>query len=80
MAMAPRPGASREISARIGNAEAEHEAARKLREAADEIRKTPTVLDLRRMQMLAEGCTGQNTATIVMTRPEFLPPQMPARG
>jgi regulator of protease activity HflC (stomatin/prohibitin superfamily) len=71
-AMAQEAEALREKRARIIKAEAEMEAARKLREAADEIMKTPASLELRRMQMLTEVGAEQNTMTIVMMPSEFV--------
>jgi regulator of protease activity HflC (stomatin/prohibitin superfamily) len=71
-AMAQEAEALREKRARIIKAEAELEAALKLREAADEIIKTPASLELRRMQMLTEVGAEQNTMTIVMMPSEFV--------
>src|SRR5208282_4641566 len=71
-AMAQEAEALREKRARIVKAEAELEAALKLREAADEIMKTPAALELRRMQMLTEVGAEQNTMTIVMMPSEFV--------
>jgi regulator of protease activity HflC (stomatin/prohibitin superfamily) len=71
-AMAQEAEALREKRARIIKAEAEHEAALKLREAADEIMKTPAALELRRMQMLTEIGAEQNTMTVVMMPSEFV--------
>jgi regulator of protease activity HflC (stomatin/prohibitin superfamily) len=71
-AMAQEAEALREKRARIIKAEAEMEAARKLREAADEIMKTPASLELRRMQMLTEVGAEQNSMTIVMMPSEFV--------
>src|ERR1700742_1280547 len=71
-AMAQEAEALREKRARIIKAEAELDAARKLREAADEIVKTPESLELRRMQMLTEIGAEQNTMTIVMMPSEFV--------
>ncbi|HVV66129.1 MAG TPA: slipin family protein [Rhizomicrobium sp.] len=71
-AMAQEAEALREKRARIIKAEAEMEAARKLREAADEIMKTPASLELRRMQMLTEIGAEQNTMTVVMMPSEFV--------
>jgi regulator of protease activity HflC (stomatin/prohibitin superfamily) len=71
-AMAQEAEALREKRARIIKAEAELEAARKLREAADEIVKTPESLELRRMQMLTEIGAEQNTMTVVMMPSEFV--------
>ena len=71
-AMAQEAEALREKRARIIKAEAEFEAAMKLREAADEIMKTPAALELRRMQMLTEIGAEQNTMTVVMMPSEFV--------
>ncbi len=71
-AMAQEAEALREKRARIIKAEAELEAARKLREAADEIMKTPASLELRRMQMLTEVGAEQNSMTIIMMPSEFV--------
>jgi regulator of protease activity HflC (stomatin/prohibitin superfamily) len=71
-AMAQEAEALREKRARIIKAEAEYEAALKLREAADEIMKTPASLELRRMQMLTEIGAEQNTMTVVMMPSEFV--------
>jgi regulator of protease activity HflC (stomatin/prohibitin superfamily) len=71
-AMAQEAEALREKRARIIKAEAEQEAAVKLREAADEIMRTPAALELRRMQMLTEIGAEQNTMTVVMMPSEFV--------
>jgi regulator of protease activity HflC (stomatin/prohibitin superfamily) len=71
-AMAQEAEALREKRARIIKAEAELEAAVKLREAADEIMRTPASLELRRMQMLTEIGAEQNTMTVVMMPSEFV--------
>lgn len=71
-AMAQEAEALREKRARIIKAEAEMEAAVKLRQAADEIVKTPESLELRRMQMLTEIGAEQNTMTVVMMPSEFI--------
>jgi regulator of protease activity HflC (stomatin/prohibitin superfamily) len=71
-AMAQEAEALREKRARIIKAEAEMEAAIKLRQAADEIVKTPESLELRRMQMLTEIGAEQNTMTVVMMPSEFI--------
>ncbi|MBL6854004.1 MAG: slipin family protein [Alphaproteobacteria bacterium] len=71
-AMAQEAEALREKRARIIKAEAEMDAAIKLREAADEIMKTPASLELRRMQMLTEIGAEQNTMTVVMMPSEFV--------
>jgi len=71
-AMAQEAEALREKRARIIKAEAELEAARKLREAADEMMKSKVSLELRRMQMLTEIGAEQNTMTVVMMPSEFV--------
>ncbi len=71
-AMAQEAEALREKRARIIKAEAEMDAAVKLREAADEIMRTPAALELRRMQMLTEIGAEQNTMTVVMMPSEFV--------
>src|SRR6202012_3937337 len=71
-AMAQEAEALREKRARIIKAEPELDAARKLREAAEEIVKTPESLELRRMQMLTEIGAEQNTMTVVMMPSEFI--------
>ena len=71
-AMAQEAEALREKRARIIKAEAEFDAAVKLREAADQIMKSPAALELRRMQMLTEVGAEQNTMTIVMMPSEFV--------
>jgi len=71
-AMAQEAEALREKRARIIKAEAEFEAAVKLRQAADEISRSGTALELRRMQMLTEIGAEQNTMTVVMLPSEFV--------
>jgi len=71
-AMAQEAEALREKRARIIKAEAELEAALKLRQAADEISKSAAALELRRMQMLTEIGAEQNTMTVVMLPSEFV--------
>jgi regulator of protease activity HflC (stomatin/prohibitin superfamily) len=71
-AMAQEAEAQREKRARIIKAEAEFEAALKLRQAADEISKSAAALELRRMQMLTEIGAEQNTMTVVMMPSEFV--------
>jgi len=71
-AMAQEAEAHREKRARIIKAEAEHEAALKLTEAATLMAKTPMAIELRRMQMLTEVGAEQNTMTIVMMPSEFV--------
>jgi regulator of protease activity HflC (stomatin/prohibitin superfamily) len=71
-AMAQEAEALREKRARIIKAEAEYEAALKLREGAEQLMKTPASLELRRMQMLTEIGAEQNTMTVVMMPSEFV--------
>jgi regulator of protease activity HflC (stomatin/prohibitin superfamily) len=71
-AMAQEAEALREKRARIIKAEAELEAARKLREAADEMMRSKTSLELRRMQMMTEIGAEQNTMMVVMMPSEFV--------
>lgn len=71
-AMAQEAEAQREKRARIIKAEAELEAAMKLRQAADEISRSGAALELRRMQMLTEIGAEQNTMTVVMMPSEFV--------
>lgn len=71
-AMAQEAEALREKRARIIKAEAELEAAAKLREAAGLIMEHPAGLELRRMQMITEVGAEQNTTTIIMMPSEFV--------
>jgi regulator of protease activity HflC (stomatin/prohibitin superfamily) len=71
-AMAQEAEAYREKRSRQIKAEAELEAARLLREAADIMAAAPASLELRRMQMLTEVGAEQNTMTIVMMPSEFV--------
>ncbi len=71
-AMAQEAEALREKRARIIKAEAETEAAEKLRQAAETMMSSPAALELRRMQMLTEVGAEQNTMTIVMMPSEFV--------
>jgi regulator of protease activity HflC (stomatin/prohibitin superfamily) len=71
-AMAQEAEAFREKRARIIKAEAETEAAEKLRQAAETMMSSPAALELRRMQMLTEVGAEQNTMTIVMMPSEFV--------
>jgi regulator of protease activity HflC (stomatin/prohibitin superfamily) len=63
-AMAKEAEAEREKRARLIKAQGELEATKKLKLAADEIIKNPAVLELRRMQMITEVGSDQNTSTI----------------
>jgi len=71
-AMAKEAEAVREKRARIIKAEAEQEAAQKLTEAASMISKNPMALELRRMQMVTEVGSEQNTTTLLMMPSEFV--------
>ncbi|HAZ63356.1 MAG TPA: hypothetical protein DCZ72_07075 [Armatimonadetes bacterium] len=71
-AMAKEAEAAREKRARLIKAEAEEEASRKLTAAAAQIAANPAALELRRMQMLTEVGTEQNTTTIIMMPTEFV--------
>jgi regulator of protease activity HflC (stomatin/prohibitin superfamily) len=71
-AMAQEAEALREKRARQIKAEAELEAAKVLKLAADIIATAPASLELRRMQMLTEVGAEQNTMTIVMLPSEFV--------
>ncbi|MES2300206.1 MAG: SPFH domain-containing protein [Pseudomonadota bacterium] len=71
-AMAQEAEALREKRARIIKAEAELEAADKLRSAAALIMENPAGLELRRMQMITEVGAEQNTTTIIMMPSEFV--------
>ena len=71
-AMAQEAEAYREKRSRQIKAEAELEAARLLKQAADIISQSPASLELRRMQMLTEVGAEQNSMTIVMMPSEFV--------
>ncbi len=71
-AMAQEAEAHREKRARQIKAEAELDAARLLRQAAETIMQSPAGLELRRMQMITEVGAEQNTMTIIMMPSEFV--------
>ena len=71
-ALAQEAEALREKRARQIKAEAEVEAAKLLRQAAETMSAAPAALELRRMQMLTEVGAEQNTMTIVMMPSEFV--------
>lgn len=71
-AMAQEAEALREKRARIIKAEAEMEAAQRLRDAALIIMDSPAGLELRRMQMITEVGAEQNSMTVVMMPSEFV--------
>ena len=65
-AMAREAEAVREKRARLIKADAEFEAAEKLKEAAMQMVDNPMALELRRMQMVAEIGAENNTTTVIM--------------
>lgn len=65
-AMAKEAEAMREKRSRLIKAESEYESTMKLKQAAQEIAESPVALELRRMQMIAEIGTEQNTTTLLM--------------
>jgi regulator of protease activity HflC (stomatin/prohibitin superfamily) len=71
-AMAQEAQAMREKRARIIKAEAELESSGKLADAAKIITENPLGLELRRMQMITEVGSEQNTTTIIMMPSEFV--------
>ncbi|MDY7007860.1 MAG: slipin family protein [Cyanobacteriota bacterium] len=71
-AMAKEAEAAREKRARMIKAESEYESTIKLTQAAQEIAKSPVALELRRIQMIAEIGTEQNTTTILMIPSDIL--------
>jgi regulator of protease activity HflC (stomatin/prohibitin superfamily) len=71
-AMAQEAEALREKRARLIKAEAELDAAERLRQAAEVIMQNPAGLELRRMQMITEVGAEQNTMTIIMMPSEFV--------
>jgi regulator of protease activity HflC (stomatin/prohibitin superfamily) len=71
-AMAQEAEALREKRARLIKAQAEFEAAERLRRASEIIMQNPAALELRRMQMITEVGAEQNTMTIVMMPSEFV--------
>jgi regulator of protease activity HflC (stomatin/prohibitin superfamily) len=71
-ALAQEAEALREKRARQIKAEAEVDAARLLRQAAETIMISPAGLELRRMQMIQEVGAEQNTMTIIMMPSEFV--------
>jgi len=71
-AMAKEAEATREKRARIIKAEAEKESSVKLTEAAEMIATNPLALELRRMQMVTEVGSEQNSTTLVMMPSDFV--------
>ena len=70
--MAAEAEALREKRARLIKADAELEAASRLKQAAETIMASPAGLELRRMQMITEVGAEQNTMTIIMMPSEFV--------
>jgi regulator of protease activity HflC (stomatin/prohibitin superfamily) len=71
-AMAREAEALRERRARLIKASSELDASQKLMEASEMIEKHPAALELRRMQMIAEVGSEQNTTTIILMPSEFV--------
>jgi regulator of protease activity HflC (stomatin/prohibitin superfamily) len=69
--MAMEAEAIREKRARIIKASAELEASEKLAQAAERMMTTPASLELRRMQMISEVGTENNSTVVVMIPAEF---------
>jgi regulator of protease activity HflC (stomatin/prohibitin superfamily) len=70
-AMAQEAEAIREKRARIIKAESEFEASQKLSDSAKKMAENPIAIELRRMQMIAEIGSEQNTTTIIFIPTEF---------
>ena len=71
-AMAREAEAIREKRARIIKAEAEQEAAVKLSLGAKQMAENPTALELRRMQMISEVGSENNSTTVIMMPSDFV--------
>jgi regulator of protease activity HflC (stomatin/prohibitin superfamily) len=71
-AMAKEAEAAREKRARLIKANAEREASVALAEASQLISQHPAALELRRLQMLTEIGTENNTTTLVMVPSDFI--------
>ena len=70
--MAMQAEAIREKRARIIKAEAELEASRKLRDAAEQMAGNPVAVELRRMQMVTEVGAENNSTTVLMIPSDFV--------
>jgi regulator of protease activity HflC (stomatin/prohibitin superfamily) len=70
--MAMQAEAIREKRARIIKAEAEYEASVKLASAAGEMAENPAALELRRMQMVSEVGTENNSTILLMMPSDFV--------
>lgn len=71
-AMAREAEAEREKRARLIKSEGELEASRNLAQASRQIMENPISLELRRMQMLTEIGTENNTTTVILMPAEFV--------
>lgn len=70
--MAMQAEAIREKRARIIKAEAELEASKKLRDAAEQMANNPVAVELRRMQMVTEVGAENNSTTVLMIPSDFV--------
>jgi regulator of protease activity HflC (stomatin/prohibitin superfamily) len=70
--MAMQAEAIREKRARIIKAEAELEASKKLAQAAEQMAGNPAALELRRMQMVSEVGTENNSTMVIMIPSDFV--------
>lgn len=70
--MAMQAEAIREKRARIIKAEAEYEASMKLAAASEQMAGNPAALELRRMQMLSEIGSENNSTTVLMIPSDFV--------
>ena len=71
-AMAKVAEADREKKSRLIKANGEYEATKKLVQAGSMIRKEPSILELRRMQMITEVGAEKNSTTVLMVPTDFL--------
>lgn len=71
-AMAKVAEAEREKKARLIKANGEYEATKKLVEAGHLIREEPSILELRRMQMITEVGAEKNSTTVIMIPSDFM--------
>jgi len=71
-AMAKEAEAERERRARVIKANGEYEATKNLKKAAIMIQEYPSILELRRMQMVTEVGAEKNSTTIVMMPSDFV--------
>jgi regulator of protease activity HflC (stomatin/prohibitin superfamily) len=70
--MAMQAEAIREKRARIIKAEAEWEASKMLRDAAEQMANNPVAVELRRMQMVTEVGAENNSTTVLMIPSDFV--------